>query len=91
MVYGFKMSKTATLDTFKCYFLCNEQVCVSECPTANEFGVRNNPVCVEGVDTSRFMNLDDPTAAPDIAVSSLYLSLTHTYTLVLTLSHYFAP
>ena len=60
---------------------------MSECPTSNEFGVRNNPVCVDGVNTSRFMNLDDITAVPDIKVSSL----SHTYTLVLTLSHYFAP
>ena len=33
------------------------QVCVSECPTANEFGVRSNPVCVDEVDTSRFTNI----------------------------------
>ena len=33
------------------------QVCVSECPTANEFGVRSNPVCVDGVDTTPFINI----------------------------------
>ncbi len=33
------------------------QVCVSECPTANEFGVRSNPVCVDGVDTAPFTNI----------------------------------
>ena len=56
------------------YFL---QVCVSECPTANEFGVRNNPVCVEEVDTSPF---DDITSVSDIDVSSLSLTHTHTHT-----------
>ena len=66
------------------YFL---QVCVSECPTANEFGVRNNPVCVEDVDTSRFMNLDDITAVSDIRVSSLSLSLSHTNPLPLIILH----
>ena len=35
--------------------MCCPQVCVSECPTANEFGERNNPVCVDGVETSRFV------------------------------------
>lgn len=30
---------------------------MSECPTANEFGVRSNPVCVDEVDTSRFSNI----------------------------------
>ena len=65
---------------------------MSECPTANEFGVRNNPVCVEDVDTARFMNLDDPTAALDIAVSSLSISppsppsLSHTHTHLYSLS-----
>ena len=33
------------------------QVCVETCPDANEIGVRDNPVCVEGVDTSRFVNI----------------------------------
>ena len=52
------------------------QVCVSECPTANEFGVRDNPVCVDSVDTSRFVNVTNAvsfTAADNIAVS-LFLS-----------------
>ena len=48
---------------------------MSECPTANEFGVRNNPVCVDSVDTSQFTNLDDVTAAPAIAVSVFSFSL----------------
>ena len=30
------------------------QVCVSQCPTVNEIGVRANPVCVEGVNTTQF-------------------------------------
>ena len=64
---------------------------MSECPTANEFGVRNNPVCIDEVDTSQFTNLDDGvTAAPAIAVSSLSLSLSfslsHSLTFSLSLS-----
>ena len=30
---------------------------MSECPTANEFGVRDNPVCVDSVDTTPFVNI----------------------------------
>ena len=33
------------------------QVCVERCPDANEFGVRDNPVCVDSVDTSNFVNI----------------------------------
>ena len=46
---------------------------MSECPTANEFGVRDNPVCVEGVTTSNFTSLSDPSldTAQAVVVSSL--------------------
>jgi len=30
---------------------------VERCPDANEFGVRDNPVCVDSVDTSNFVNI----------------------------------
>ncbi len=30
---------------------------MSECPSANEFGVRSNPVCVDSVDTTLFTNI----------------------------------
>ena len=60
---------------------------MSECPTSNEFGVRNNPVCVDSVNTSRFMNLDDITAAPDIRVSSLSHTHTHLFSLSLIILH----
>ena len=33
------------------------QVCVESCPSANEFGVRDNPVCVDSVMTADFVNL----------------------------------
>ena len=33
------------------------QVCVSTCPTANEFGVRPNPVCVDGIHTTVFADI----------------------------------
>ena len=33
------------------------QVCVERCPDANEFGVRDNPVCVDSVDRSNFVNI----------------------------------
>ena len=33
------------------------QVCVEECPSENEVGVRNNPVCVDSVDTSLYTDI----------------------------------
>ena len=30
---------------------------MSACPTANEFGVRDNPVCIDSVDTTPFANI----------------------------------
>ena len=30
---------------------------MEECPDENEFGVRNNPVCVDEVDSSRYQNV----------------------------------
>ena len=32
-------------------------MCVSEYPTANEFAVWSNPVCVDEVDTAKFANI----------------------------------
>jgi len=45
---------------------------VSECPTANEFGVRNNPVCVDGVDTTPYANITnvDFTDIPSLTAQS---------------------
>eukprot|EP00731_Ephydatia_muelleri_P024033 Em0016g304a len=34
-------------------------VCVAECPSKAELGLRNNPVCVDGVNTSQFLNISD--------------------------------
>ena len=51
------------------------QVCVTECPTATESGIRANPVCVDGVNTTQFdvfINvslLDAPEATAAAAVS----------------------
>ena len=42
------------------------QVCVDRCPAANEFGVRNNPVCIDSVDTSGFVDITNGNPA-DIA------------------------
>ena len=45
---------------------------MAECPSVNEFGVRDNPVCVDSVNTSRFVNVTGSlsfTAADNIAVS----------------------
>ena len=71
--------------------MCHLQVCVSECPTANEFGVRNNPVCIDGVDTTAFVNLTSSSnllsSANNIRVSSLSLSLSHSHTHSLSLTH----
>ena len=30
---------------------------MDRCPAANEFGVRNNPVCIDSVDTSGFVDI----------------------------------
>ena len=30
---------------------------MEECPEENEYGVRDNPVCVDEVDTSRYANI----------------------------------
>ena len=30
---------------------------MDRCPEVNEFGVRNNPVCIDSVDTSQFINI----------------------------------
>ena len=51
------------------------QVCVEECPTANEAGIRVDPVCVDSVNTTQFdiinstttSDIDDVTIA--VAVS----------------------
>ena len=51
---------------------------MSECPTDNEFGVRDNPVCVDSVDTTPFVNITSvdfadlatiPTSSGNVAVS----------------------
>ena len=47
---------------FLCALVCTipmflHQVCVDRCPEVNEFGVRNNPVCIDSVDTSGFTNI----------------------------------
>lgn len=48
------MSSTSCL----CVHVCvHVQVCVEECPEENEYGVRDNPVCVDEVDTSRYVNI----------------------------------
>lgn len=33
------------------------QVCVKECPDENEFGVRDDPVCIDEVDTDIYQNI----------------------------------
>ena len=47
---------------------------MDECPEDNEFGVRDNPVCVDEVDTERYQNITDiDIGTPElIAVSKLY-------------------
>ena len=51
---------------------------MSECPTDIEFGVRDNPVCVDSVDTTPFVNITSvdfadlatiPTSSGNVAVS----------------------
>ena len=41
-------------------------MCVAECPSKVELGIRNNPVCVDGVNTSDFQNISD------LSVSSVF-------------------
>lgn len=49
-------------------------MCVAHCPTANEFGVRSNPVCVDSVPTEitdQFVNLtsgDTASTATNVVV-----------------------
>ena len=51
---------------------------MESCPTKNELGLRENPVCLDGVDTTQFQNftsLTDPTAiAKAVAVGACMLS-----------------
>ena len=56
------------------------QVCVDECPEDNEFGVRDNPVCVDEVDTERYQNITDiDIGTPQlIAVRELYRTTYYT-------------
>ena len=37
----------------------NSQVCVEECPSENEVGVRNNPVCVDEETSAKYANVED--------------------------------
>ena len=62
---------------------------MSACPTANEFGVRDNPVCVDSVDTTPFVNITSvdftdigslPTSSGNVAVSIIIASV-HVVTL----------
>ncbi|KAL5483965.1 hypothetical protein EMCRGX_G020386 [Ephydatia muelleri] len=48
---------SGNVDTSKLFTCPTPQVCVESCPTANELGLRENPVCVDGVDTAPFQNL----------------------------------
>ena len=56
---------------------------MSQCPTANEFGVRNNPVCIDGVDTTPFANITSvditditgiTSATENVVVSQFFLA-----------------
>ncbi len=40
------------------------------CPTENAIGVRNNPVCVDGVDVSRFENITSVDALNPLSVAT---------------------
>ncbi|CAI8016272.1 Choline transporter-like protein 4 [Geodia barretti] len=39
--------------------LAHDRCVVAECPEENEFGVRNNPVCVDEVDPDKYRNVTD--------------------------------
>ena len=41
------------------YICLNSQVCVEECPSENEVGVRNNPVCVDEETSAKYANVED--------------------------------
>jgi flavoprotein len=47
------------VDTNTIFTCPTQQVCVAECPEENEFGVRNNPVCVDEVDPDKYRNVTD--------------------------------
>ena len=53
------------------------QVCVDRCPAVNEFGVRNNPVCIDSVDTSQFVDITNGNPADVAARVSVRKSVTY--------------
>jgi choline transporter-like protein 2/4/5 len=73
-IVGFNDLVTGNVDASTLFTCSTQQVCVSACPTANEVGVRADPVCVDGIDTAQFDVLgnaslsDGPRAAAAAAI-----------------------
>ena len=59
-----------SLDTSNLFSCPTPQVCVAECPNATLTGLTNNPICVDGVDTTQFRSLDLSGGIPDISIVS---------------------
>jgi choline transporter-like protein 2/4/5 len=80
-IVGFNDLVTGNVDASTLFTCSTQQVCVSACPTANEVGVRADPVCVDGIDTAQFDVLgnaslsDGPRAAAAAAVSFCFFFL----------------
>ena len=56
-----------SLDTSNLFSCPTPQVCVTECPNATLTGITNNPICVDGVDTTQFRSIDLSNGIPDIS------------------------
>lgn len=56
---------------------------MTECPTANEVGIRSSPVCVEGVDTSQFDIISAPNVTDTPAVTIAVAVCCSIYSLIL--------
>ena len=57
-----------SIDTSNLFSCPTPQVCVAECPNATEVGITNRPICVDGVDTTQFSNIDLSNGIPNINI-----------------------
>ena len=92
LLLSFLLDKFFSTKCSYVYIFTVLQVCVSTCPTANEFGVRPNPVCVDGVNTTPFANINSvdlenvtsvTDAASNVAVSNSLTPYMYTYRSIL--------
>ena len=56
-----------SIDTSNLFSCPTPQVCVSTCPNETITGITNNPICIDGVDTTRFASIDISNGIPSIS------------------------